>query len=172
METLKVFLVSIRSLRPRKESCKSKYIFLKLSFHSMLCIPQYIHLKFSLHIKLSVYCLWNCLTSSYVFPFRCIAKNYTRIKDVEKELAGLQFQLKLTSGPKRSALEMLRKKIELQSERVIAARDRFHSSRKVNQATLHSRLKTYSTFLYMLVCKAADRMLVKRPCLTAQTREA
>ncbi len=51
-----------------------------------------------------------------------INKNYSRIKDVEKELAGLQLQLKLTSGPKRSALEMLRKKIEAQNEKVLAAR--------------------------------------------------
>ncbi|KAK9834428.1 hypothetical protein WJX74_001542 [Apatococcus lobatus] len=60
-----------------------------------------------------------------------IAQNYSRIKGVEKELKGLQLQLKLTSGPKRSALEHLRKKIEFQNERVVAARERFHSARKV-----------------------------------------
>lgn len=41
---------------------------------------------------------------------------------MEKELATLQLQLKLTSGPKRSALEMLRRKIEVQNEKVVAAR--------------------------------------------------
>ena len=46
-------------------------------------------------------------------PFlrRCIAKNYSRIKDVERELAQLQLQLKLTAGPKKHALEHLRKKV-------------------------------------------------------------
>ncbi len=55
-------------------------------------------------------------------PSSVIQQNYARIQGVEKELQGLQLQLKLTSGPKRSALEMLRRKIEAQTDRVIAAR--------------------------------------------------
>jgi hypothetical protein len=70
---------------------------------------------------------WTCLAVS-----SCIAKNYLRIKDVEKELAGLQFQLKLTNGPKRSALELMRRKIEMQNEKVVAARQRFLAARKAS----------------------------------------
>ena len=62
---------------------------------------------------------------------RCIQNNYSRIKDVERELSGLQMQLKLSTGPKRSALMMLRKKIELQNERVLAARERQKAAKKV-----------------------------------------
>lgn len=40
-------------------------------------------------------------------------------------------QLKLTSGPKKSALLMLRKKIEAQNEKVLAARENFLAARKV-----------------------------------------
>lgn len=53
-----------------------------------------------------------------------IASNYSRVRDVERELSQLQLQLKITAGPKRSALEHLRKKIELQNIKVVAARDR------------------------------------------------
>ena len=62
---------------------------------------------------------------------RCIVLNYSKVKEVEKELATLQFQLKLTSGPKRSALEMFRKKIEAQNACVVAARDRHRAAKKV-----------------------------------------
>lgn len=51
-----------------------------------------------------------------------INTNYGRIREVERELSQLQLQLKLTNGPKRSALEMLRKKIEVQNEKVLTAR--------------------------------------------------
>lgn len=67
----------------------------------------------------------------YVYITRCIANNYTRIKDVERELSGLQMQLKLSTGPKKSALMMIRKKIEVQNERVLTARDRQRAARKV-----------------------------------------
>lgn len=63
---------------------------------------------------------------------RCIANNYTRIKDVERELSGLQMQLKLSTGPKKSALMMMRKKIELQNDRVLHARDRQRAAKKVH----------------------------------------
>ncbi|KAK9813103.1 hypothetical protein WJX72_009112 [[Myrmecia] bisecta] len=59
-----------------------------------------------------------------------IAKNYAHIKGVERELGALQLQLKLTAGPKRSALELLRKKIELQTGRVVSARARLQEARK------------------------------------------
>ena len=35
--------------------------------------------------------------------------NYGRIKDFERELGQLQLQLRLTAGPRKAALEMLRK---------------------------------------------------------------
>lgn len=50
---------------------------------------------------------------------------------VERELAGLQLELKLTSGPKKSALELIRRKIEAQNEHVVMARSKFHAARKV-----------------------------------------
>ena len=61
---------------------------------------------------------------------------------VERELAGLQLDLKLTSGPKKSALELLRKKIELQNENVVLARGKFQAARKVlsDQKKPQSRL--------------------------------
>ena len=58
--------------------------------------------------------------------------NYSKVREVEKELATLQFQLKLTSGPKRSALEMFRKKIEAQNACVLAARERHRAAKKVS----------------------------------------
>ena len=42
-------------------------------------------------------------------------------------------QLKLTSGPKRSALEMLRRKIEAQTDRVKSARTDAHAAQKVDR---------------------------------------
>lgn len=64
----------------------------------------------------------------------CIAQNYARIQGVEKELQGLQLQLKLTSGPKKSALEMLRRKIESQADRVIVARTGLAAATKAADA--------------------------------------
>lgn len=62
---------------------------------------------------------------------RVIASNYSRVRDVERELSQLQLQLKITAGPKRSALEHLRKKIELQNIKVVAARDRNRVAKQV-----------------------------------------
>jgi hypothetical protein len=69
---------------------------------------------------------------------RCIAQNYSHIRDVEKELTELQLQLKLTAGPKKSALEMLRKKIEDQNDRVVLARAKSHAARKVCSSDYHA----------------------------------
>ena len=78
---------------------------------------------------------------------RCIQNNYSRIKDVERELSGLQMQLKLSTGPKRSALMMLRKKIELQNERVLAARERQKAAKKV--CSLHACFTSALQSLHM-----------------------
>lgn len=69
--------------------------------------------------------LHNLYLTSCLVSQRYIRDNYTRIKGVEKELANMQFELKLAAGPKRSALEMLRKKIEDQNEHVLKARSRY-----------------------------------------------
>ncbi|KAK8944313.1 hypothetical protein KSP39_PZI008455 [Platanthera zijinensis] len=53
---------------------------------------------------------------------RYIQENYSKIRDVEKELENLTFELKLTAGPKRAALEHLRKKIEVINEKICAAK--------------------------------------------------
>lgn len=55
---------------------------------------------------------------------RYIRDNYSRIKNVENELEKVQFELKMAAGPKQSALEMLRKKIEQENEVVMRARAR------------------------------------------------
>ena len=62
---------------------------------------------------------------------RNIAKHSSHIKNVELQLQQLQLQLNLTSGPKKSALEMLRKKIEAKNEEVVLARNKFLSAQKV-----------------------------------------
>ena len=60
---------------------------------------------------------------------------------MERELSGLQMQLKLSTGPKKSALMMLRKKIEVQNDRVLAARAAQKAAKKARQrlppATYH-----------------------------------
>lgn len=68
---------------------------------------------------------------------RCIQNNYSRIKDVERELSGLQMQLKLSTGPKKSALMMLRKKIEVQNDRVLAARAAQKAAKKASPQDLY-----------------------------------
>ena len=62
-----------------------------------------------------------------------IQKNYGRIKQVENELAALQLQLRMNVGPKKHALEMLRRKIEEQNERVKAAAAKRDATKKVRR---------------------------------------
>ncbi|KAG2451698.1 hypothetical protein HYH02_003478 [Chlamydomonas schloesseri] len=69
-----------------------------------------------------------------------IAKNYGRIREVERELANLQLQLKLTAGPKKHALELLRKKIEIQNEKVASVRAK-HTAAKATYERLDAELK-------------------------------
>ena len=68
---------------------------------------------------------------------------------MERELAGLQLQLKLTSGPKKSALELLRKKIELQNDKVVLSRGKYQAARK---ARCHDLFR--ARFLCQPPCKA------------------
>lgn len=59
-----------------------------------------------------------------------IQENYSKIRDVERELANLTFEVKLTSGPKKAALEHLRKKIEISTERIRIAKMKEEEARK------------------------------------------
>ncbi|KAG6721092.1 hypothetical protein I3843_03G094800 [Carya illinoinensis] len=63
-----------------------------------------------------------------------IEENYSKIRDVERELANLNLELKLTAGPKKAALEHLRKKIEMSTERVHVAKLKEEQARKVWEA--------------------------------------
>lgn len=63
-----------------------------------------------------------------------IEENYSKIRDVERELASLNMEMKLTSGPKKAALEHMRKKIELSTERVRVAKLKEEEAKKVWEA--------------------------------------
>ncbi|KAL4186672.1 hypothetical protein AMTRI_Chr09g35110 [Amborella trichopoda] len=65
-----------------------------------------------------------------------IEENYSKIRDVERELANLTLELKLTAGPKKAALEHLRKKIELSAERIHVAKQKEDQARKEWEAAL------------------------------------
>ncbi|KAG2384876.1 uncharacterized protein HKW66_Vig0119680 [Vigna angularis] len=51
-----------------------------------------------------------------------IEENYSKIRDVERELANLGLEMKLTSGPKKAALEHMRTKIEASTEKIRVAK--------------------------------------------------
>ncbi|KAL9682707.1 hypothetical protein QQ045_014513 [Rhodiola kirilowii] len=63
-----------------------------------------------------------------------IEENYSKIRDVERELAHLSMEMKLTAGPKKAALEMLRKKIEASTEKIRFAKEKEEEARKVWEA--------------------------------------
>ncbi|GAB2265294.1 hypothetical protein Dimus_000360 [Dionaea muscipula] len=63
-----------------------------------------------------------------------IEENYSKIRDVEKELANLSLELKLTAGSKNAALEHLRKKIEVQNEKIRASKLKEEQTRKMWEA--------------------------------------
>ncbi|KAJ9139949.1 hypothetical protein P3X46_030640 [Hevea brasiliensis] len=65
---------------------------------------------------------------------RYIEENYSKIRDVERELANLTMEMKLTAGPKKAALEHMRKKIEISTERIRAAKLKEEQARKVWEA--------------------------------------
>ncbi|CAM6127965.1 unnamed protein product [Calypogeia fissa] len=60
-----------------------------------------------------------------------IQDNYSKIRNVEKELATLALEVKLTAGPKKLALEHLRKKIETATEKIKAAKLKEQQAKKV-----------------------------------------
>ncbi|KAG0497035.1 hypothetical protein HPP92_001726 [Vanilla planifolia] len=61
---------------------------------------------------------------------RYIQENYSKIRDVERELENLTLEMKLTAGPKRAALEHMRKKIELANERLRVAKSKEEQAKK------------------------------------------
>ncbi|XP_010536504.1 PREDICTED: uncharacterized protein LOC104811494 [Tarenaya hassleriana] len=63
-----------------------------------------------------------------------IEQNYSKIRDVERELSNLTMEMKLTAGPKKAALELLRKKIEVSNEKIRAAKQREEQARKAYEA--------------------------------------
>ncbi|XP_054802631.1 uncharacterized protein LOC129306199 isoform X1 [Prosopis cineraria] len=63
-----------------------------------------------------------------------IEENYSKIRDVERELANLTLEVKLTAGPKKAALELLRKKIEASTERIRVAKQKEEQAQKVWEA--------------------------------------
>ncbi|KAL5727779.1 aci13 [Ranunculus cassubicifolius] len=62
---------------------------------------------------------------------RYIQENYSKIRDVERELQNLTLEVKLTSGPKKAALEHLRKKIEVATEKIRLAKIKEEEAKKV-----------------------------------------
>ncbi|KQJ96404.1 uncharacterized protein LOC100821122 isoform X1 [Brachypodium distachyon] len=63
-----------------------------------------------------------------------IQENYSKIRDVEKELENLTLEVKLTAGPKKAALEHLRKKIEMSTERIRLAKVKEEDAKKAWEA--------------------------------------
>ncbi|CAH9139768.1 unnamed protein product [Cuscuta epithymum] len=59
-----------------------------------------------------------------------IEENYSKIRDVERELTNLTMEMKLTAGPKKAALEHMRRKIELTTEKIHAAKLKEEQARK------------------------------------------
>lgn len=65
-----------------------------------------------------------------------IQENYSKIRDVERELANVTLELKLTAGPKKAALEHLRKKIELSTDKIRIAKQKEELARQVWEAAV------------------------------------
>ncbi|KAH6783866.1 junctophilin-like protein [Perilla frutescens var. hirtella] len=63
-----------------------------------------------------------------------IEENYSKIRDIERELANLTLEMKLTSGPKKVALELMRKKIEMSTERIHVAKLKEGEAKKAWEA--------------------------------------
>lgn len=59
-----------------------------------------------------------------------IDENYSKIRDVERELANLSMEMKLTSGSKKAAFEHMRKKIEMSNEKIQVAKLKEQQARK------------------------------------------
>ncbi|KAG6512155.1 uncharacterized protein LOC121976430 [Zingiber officinale] len=69
---------------------------------------------------------------------RYIQENYSKIREVERELESLTLELKLTAGPKKAALEHMRKKIELSTEKIRAAKLKEEQAKKAWEAAVQA----------------------------------
>ncbi|KMZ74875.1 hypothetical protein ZOSMA_121G00500 [Zostera marina] len=67
-----------------------------------------------------------------------IQENYSKIRDVERELENLSAELKRTAGPKKAALEHMRKKIELSTERIRIGKIKEIKARKNWEETVNA----------------------------------
>ncbi|KAL2550305.1 hypothetical protein Fot_11835 [Forsythia ovata] len=63
-----------------------------------------------------------------------IEENYSKIRDVERELSNLSMEMKLTAGPKKAALEHMRKKIEMSTETIRVAKLKEAQAKQVWEA--------------------------------------
>ncbi|OMO97969.1 Golgin, RAB6-interacting [Corchorus olitorius] len=67
---------------------------------------------------------------------KIIDEKYSKIQELERELANLSMEMKLTTGPKKAALELMRKKIEMSTERIRIAKQKEEQARKIWEAAL------------------------------------
>lgn len=96
-----------------------------------------------------------------------IDENYSKIRDVEKELANLTMEMKLTAGPKKAALEHMRRKIEMSTEKIRVAKLKEEQARKAWEAASKA-VKDEEDFkqklcedLNNLVCESSNTQLAR-----------
>ncbi|KAJ7520153.1 hypothetical protein O6H91_20G069400 [Diphasiastrum complanatum] len=88
---------------------------------------------------------------------RYIEDNYSKIRNVERELAELAWQVKLTAGPKKSALEHFRKKIEQSTERIKSAKLKEEQAKKVWEAA--AKALKYEEDCKQKLCEDLSRLV-------------
>ena len=67
---------------------------------------------------------------------RHIQKNKGRLRSLEEELNSLHRSIQQTCGSRRQGITLLRRKIEVQNDKVLSARQRFFAARKARAALL------------------------------------
>ncbi|KAL0341091.1 UNVERIFIED_CONTAM: hypothetical protein Sradi_4625900 [Sesamum radiatum] len=86
-----------------------------------------------------------------------IDENYSKIRDVERELANLAMEMKLTSGPKKAALEHMRKRIEMSTERIRAAKLKEEQAKSCTMLILESHNVLFALFGKSVAWEAAAK---------------
>ncbi|EOA13892.1 hypothetical protein CARUB_v10027001mg [Capsella rubella] len=86
-----------------------------------------------------------------------IEENYTKIRDVEKEFGNLTMEMKLTAGPKKAAMEHLRKKIEVATEKIHVAKLKEEEARKAFEAA--SKVVKDEEALKQTLCEDLNRLV-------------
>ncbi|XP_057508963.1 LOW QUALITY PROTEIN: uncharacterized protein LOC130791715 [Actinidia eriantha] len=61
-------------------------------------------------------------------------RNYSKIRELRRELGNLTLEMKLTAGPKKAALELMRKKIEISTEKIRVAKLKEEEAKKAWEA--------------------------------------